>query len=261
MSIGGVTGVDEPRTDPAGHFGLPARRAGALRRRPQTGSVPGRDPWDRSSTGCRCARKSSRAWTAPRESMRLVQVRRRDSPADHQDGHDQTDRLRGFARRRRRGAGGVRSLRFRVEEGLAHLRPRTRVKVYGTGSMPLKAGRGLFADALATRFPRLPIEEEGRLNDSSRRHLHAIECPPRRVTDAHQFASCEVRSSFVSELCHIPPRDPGVTPSFTGTRRCTSMLRNSLNRNCVGGIRCASARVSRINFQASAFNHSAISPF
>ena len=40
-----------------------------------------------------------------------------------------------------------------------------RVKVYGTGGMPLKSGRGLFADALVTRFPRLPVEEEGRLND------------------------------------------------------------------------------------------------
>ena len=40
-----------------------------------------------------------------------------------------------------------------------------RVKVYGTGGMPVKSGRGLFADALVTRFPRLPVEEEGRLND------------------------------------------------------------------------------------------------
>ena len=31
--------------------------------------------------------------------------------------------------------------------------------------MPTRSGRGLFADALATRFPLLPLEEEGRLND------------------------------------------------------------------------------------------------
>ena len=31
--------------------------------------------------------------------------------------------------------------------------------------MPVKSGRGLFADALVTRFPLLPVEEEGRLND------------------------------------------------------------------------------------------------
>ena len=40
-----------------------------------------------------------------------------------------------------------------------------RVKVYGTGGVPGRTGRGLFADALVTRFPMLPVEEEGRLND------------------------------------------------------------------------------------------------
>ena len=35
--------------------------------------------------------------------------------------------------------------------------------MYGTAGMPVKSGRGLFADA--TRFPLLPVEEEGRLND------------------------------------------------------------------------------------------------
>jgi uncharacterized protein YbgA (DUF1722 family) len=40
-----------------------------------------------------------------------------------------------------------------------------RVKVYGAAGVPSKSGRGLFADALVTRFPLLPVEEEGRLND------------------------------------------------------------------------------------------------
>ena len=31
--------------------------------------------------------------------------------------------------------------------------------------MRVKSGRGLFAAALVTRFPLLPVEEEGRLND------------------------------------------------------------------------------------------------
>jgi len=39
-----------------------------------------------------------------------------------------------------------------------------RVKVYGTG-IPVKSGRGLFADAVVKRFPLLPVEEEGRLCD------------------------------------------------------------------------------------------------
>jgi uncharacterized protein YbgA (DUF1722 family)/uncharacterized protein YbbK (DUF523 family) len=41
-----------------------------------------------------------------------------------------------------------------------------RVKVYGTTGIPAKSGSGLFAAAVARRFPLLPMEEEGRLNDA-----------------------------------------------------------------------------------------------
>ncbi len=40
-----------------------------------------------------------------------------------------------------------------------------RVKVYSDHGMPARSGRGLFATALMTRFPHLPVEEEGRLDD------------------------------------------------------------------------------------------------
>ena len=57
------------------------------------------------------------------------------------------------------------------------------------------------------------------------------------------------------------PRNPGRIASFTGTLRRTSLLREVVDRNCVGGIWCASARASGTNFQACSFNHSDISPF
>jgi uncharacterized protein YbgA (DUF1722 family)/uncharacterized protein YbbK (DUF523 family) len=41
-----------------------------------------------------------------------------------------------------------------------------RVKVYGAGGVPVRSGRGVFADALVRRFPGLPIEDEGRLRDA-----------------------------------------------------------------------------------------------
>ena len=41
-----------------------------------------------------------------------------------------------------------------------------RVKVYDHNGIPHKEGRGLFAEALVRRFPLLPVEEEGRLQDS-----------------------------------------------------------------------------------------------
>lgn len=40
-----------------------------------------------------------------------------------------------------------------------------RVRVYDGGGVPSRNGRGLFADALLRRYPNLPVEEEGRLND------------------------------------------------------------------------------------------------
>ena len=40
-----------------------------------------------------------------------------------------------------------------------------RVKVFRGNAPPRRNGRGLFADALLTHFPNLPVEEEGRLSD------------------------------------------------------------------------------------------------
>ncbi len=40
-----------------------------------------------------------------------------------------------------------------------------RVRVYGPSGMPTRDGSGLFAAALMRRYPSLPVEEEGRLQD------------------------------------------------------------------------------------------------
>jgi uncharacterized protein YbgA (DUF1722 family)/uncharacterized protein YbbK (DUF523 family) len=101
---------------------------------------------------------------APRESMRLVQAGGELRLLTNKSGHDQTDTMRQFARRRIEVLAGDTLCGFVLKKdsptcGLE------RVKVYGTAGMPTKSGRGLFAEALVTRFPLLPIEEEGRLND------------------------------------------------------------------------------------------------
>ena len=44
-----------------------------------------------------------------------------------------------------------------------------RVRLYDDNGMPSRDGRGLFAGVLLDRFPSLPVEEEGRLNDHSLR--------------------------------------------------------------------------------------------
>jgi hypothetical protein len=73
--------------------------------------------------------------------------------------------------------------------------------------------------------------------------------PPRCVRthiDSH-------RAKCVRILCQnyvATPANPRHTQWFIGTHRCTSMLREVVDRNCVGGIWCASTRVDGVAFQA-----------
>lgn len=55
-----------------------------------------------------------------------------------------------------------------------------RVKVYDQNGSPSSRGRGLFADALIGRFPNLPVEEEGRLNDPALRESFLVRIHARR---------------------------------------------------------------------------------
>ena len=101
---------------------------------------------------------------APRESMRLVQADGRIRLLTNKTAQDHTTRMRGYARRRveELADGELFGFVLKKDSPTCGLE---RVKVYGTAGMPVKSGRGLFADALVTRFPLLPVEEEGRLND------------------------------------------------------------------------------------------------
>ena len=46
----------------------------------------------------------------------------------------------------------------------------TRVKVYNSNGMAVRKGIGLFARTFMDRFPRLPVEDEGRLHDADLRN-------------------------------------------------------------------------------------------
>jgi uncharacterized protein YbgA (DUF1722 family)/uncharacterized protein YbbK (DUF523 family) len=101
---------------------------------------------------------------APRESMRLVEADGRIRLRTGKTAQDHTARVQRYARRRIEELAVDDLCGFVVKKdsptcGL------DRVKVYGASGMPVKRGRGLFAEALVTRFPLLPVEEEGRLND------------------------------------------------------------------------------------------------
>ena len=70
-----------------------------------------------------------------------------------------------------------------------------RVKVYGKSAMPLKTGVGLFAAAVKSRYPLIPMIEEGRLADPDQREAFAIQVfacfrlknLPRRVSALQKF--------------------------------------------------------------------------
>ena len=81
-----------------------------------------------------------------------------------QSGADHTEAMRAFARRRVAVLAQHNLCGYVLKKDSPSC-GMERVNVYGAGALPAKTGRGLFADALMRRYPLLPIEEEGRLND------------------------------------------------------------------------------------------------
>jgi uncharacterized protein YbgA (DUF1722 family)/uncharacterized protein YbbK (DUF523 family) len=104
----------------------------------------------------------------PRDTLRLVGDAAAPRLVVQKTGEDLTPRMRRYAQDRMEelaalGLHGYVLKRASPSCGLF------RVRVYQESGMPAAAGRGLFAAALAGRFPMLPIEEEGRLSDPALR--------------------------------------------------------------------------------------------
>ncbi len=100
----------------------------------------------------------------PRPTIRLEG--RAESPhlVEPTTGDDLTDRMRSYSE------GRVAELQRLDLDGYVLKRASPtcgmeRVKVYGSGGMPAKSGVGIYARVLLDRWPLLPVEEEGRLND------------------------------------------------------------------------------------------------
>jgi uncharacterized protein YbgA (DUF1722 family)/uncharacterized protein YbbK (DUF523 family) len=103
---------------------------------------------------------------APRDSLRLAQTRGPDDlrMVNNRTGEDITGAMRGWA------AARVDTLAAQDLSGYILKKDSPscgmeRVKVYGPGGVPARSGRGLFAAALMSRLPDLPVDEEGRLTD------------------------------------------------------------------------------------------------
>ncbi len=101
---------------------------------------------------------------APRPTLRLERGGNDVRLIMPSTGGDYTARMRAYAERRVAKLAGDDLCGYVLKKDSPSC-GMERVKVYGAGRMPARSGRGLFADALLRRYPQLPVEEEGRLND------------------------------------------------------------------------------------------------
>lgn len=109
----------------------------------------------------------------PRETLRLV--RRGDNDGGSvrlvapKSNADYTERMGSYARNRTRQMSKEYLCGYILQKGSPSC-GMERVRVYGKpGVAPARNGRGLFAMELMLRFPNLPVEEDGRLNDAGLR--------------------------------------------------------------------------------------------
>jgi uncharacterized protein YbgA (DUF1722 family)/uncharacterized protein YbbK (DUF523 family) len=100
----------------------------------------------------------------PRESMRLTGDPAAPRLVTTRSGIDHTARMNTWARERleQLAREELCGFIFKKDSPSSGMQ---RVKVYNAGGMPAKSGSGLFAKAFMERFPRIPVEEEGRLHD------------------------------------------------------------------------------------------------
>ncbi len=102
--------------------------------------------------------------SVPRETVRLVGMLNHPRMIAEKSGKDWTEQMNRFAAKRGRDI-AEKNLSGYVFKKNSPSCGMERVKVYNSKGMAERKGRGLFAAALMTRWPLLPVEEEGRLND------------------------------------------------------------------------------------------------
>lgn len=100
----------------------------------------------------------------PRETLRLVGSVEAPRLVTTKTGIDHTERMQTWAKKRldQLAEEDLCGFIFKKDSPSSGL---LRVKVYNEKGQPVKKGVGMFARAFTERFPRIPVEEEGRLND------------------------------------------------------------------------------------------------
>jgi uncharacterized protein YbgA (DUF1722 family)/uncharacterized protein YbbK (DUF523 family) len=104
----------------------------------------------------------------PREAVRLAGHPAKPRMIAERSGKDWTPQFNAFAAKRVRALTGLdlAGYIFKKDSPSCGME---RVKVYNAKGVPTRQGRGLFAAAVITELPLLPMEEEGRLNDPALR--------------------------------------------------------------------------------------------
>ncbi len=101
----------------------------------------------------------------PRETLRLVRDGGEIRLIGNESGADHTGAMRRYSDRRTAALANDDLSGYVLKKGSPSC-GMERVRIYAANGIPARDGRGLYADALVRRFPNLPIEEEGRLNDA-----------------------------------------------------------------------------------------------
>jgi uncharacterized protein YbgA (DUF1722 family)/uncharacterized protein YbbK (DUF523 family) len=101
----------------------------------------------------------------PRETLCLVRDGSEIRLIGNKSGADHTDAMRRYSDRRTAALAND-DLSGHVLKKDSPSCGMERVRVYAANGIPARDGRGLYADTLIRRFPNLPTEEEGRLDDA-----------------------------------------------------------------------------------------------
>ncbi|MCX8070342.1 MAG: DUF523 and DUF1722 domain-containing protein [Thermodesulfovibrionales bacterium] len=104
----------------------------------------------------------------PREAMRLVGDIQSPRLVTIKTGIDLTDKMKSWIDEKLNDLAKLNLCGF-VFKSKSPSSGMRAVKVYGQNGIPVNKGIGLFAKAFMDRFPLIPVEDEGRLNDASLR--------------------------------------------------------------------------------------------
>ncbi|MCH2186551.1 DUF523 and DUF1722 domain-containing protein [Myxococcota bacterium] len=169
----------------------------------------------------------------PRPAMRLVEVNQEPRLLEIKEKTDHTEALRSATRSRIQGLETV-ELSGAILKKDSPSCGMTRVKVYRETGMPQRDGVGLFAQALMQRFPSLPVEDEGRLNDARLRE-NFIE----RI-----FVYQRLRQMFLGEW------KPGNVVAFHTAHKLQLMAHSTTLYNELGRSVAEIKKQSRADFEA-----------